>query len=84
MENTGMFRRIDSLGRFVLPKELRKTLNINQDDCLQIFLDGDSIVLRKNELKCIICNAEETTEEPLVAFNNKKICKKCLQEIKSL
>lgn len=84
MENTGMFRRIDSLGRFVLPKELRKTLNINQDDCLQIFLDGDAIVLRKNELKCIICNAEESAEDPLVVFNNKKICKKCLQELKNL
>ncbi|MDE6730096.1 MAG: AbrB/MazE/SpoVT family DNA-binding domain-containing protein [Oscillospiraceae bacterium] len=85
MENTGIFRRVDGLGRFVLPKELRKTLNINQNDCLQIFLEGDSVVLRKTEQKCAICNKKETENETfLTVDDNKKICKECLQKIKSL
>lgn len=85
MENTGMFRRIDALGRFVLPKELRRTLNINQNDCLQIFLqDDDSIVLRKVQQTCVICNKAENEEEPFQKLNNKKICDECLQKIKNL
>ena len=84
MENTGMFRKVDSLGRFVLPKELRKTLNINQDDCLQIFLEGDSVILRKSEQKCVICNKTENDSESFLTLDNKKICKECLQKIKSL
>lgn len=78
MRSTGIFRRIDSLGRFVLPKELRKTLGIGQDDYLQIFLDGDSIILRKSQLSCVLCGS---TEE-LTDFHDKKICRRCLEEIK--
>ncbi|MDE7121709.1 MAG: AbrB/MazE/SpoVT family DNA-binding domain-containing protein [Oscillospiraceae bacterium] len=84
MENTGIFRRVDGLGRFVLPKELRKTLNINQNDCLQIFLEGDSVVLRKTEQKCAICNKTENESELFITLGNKKICQECLQKIKSL
>lgn len=84
MKGTGIFRRIDSLGRFVLPKELRRTLNINQDDYLQIFLEGDTIVLRKNQQKCIICDTEETAQEILSDFHGKKICKNCIKELKNV
>ncbi|MBD5143846.1 MAG: AbrB/MazE/SpoVT family DNA-binding domain-containing protein [Ruminococcus sp.] len=84
MKGTGIFRRIDSLGRFVLPKELRKTLDINQDDYLQIFLEGDTIILRKNQQKCVICDAEETAQEVLSEFHGKKICKNCMRELKNM
>ncbi|MDE5792400.1 MAG: AbrB/MazE/SpoVT family DNA-binding domain-containing protein [Oscillospiraceae bacterium] len=84
MKGTGIFRRIDSLGRFVLPKEMRKTLNINQDDYLQIFLEGDNIILRKSQQKCIICDVEETIQEPFREFHGKKICKNCLETLKNL
>ena len=78
MRSTGIFRRIDSLGRFVLPKELRKSLDINQNDYLQIFLEGDSIILRKSQLSCVLCgSADELTD-----FHDKKICRKCLAELK--
>ena len=55
MKSTGIFRRIDSLGRFVLPKELRKSFDINQNDYFQIYLDGDTIILKKSQLSCVLC-----------------------------
>ena len=79
MKSTGIFRRIDSLGRFVLPKELRKSLAIEQNDYLQIFLDGDSIVLRKSQISCVLCGKTEA----LTDFRDKKICRSCLTELKA-
>lgn len=77
MRSTGIFRRIDSLGRFVLPKELRKSLDINQNDYLQIFLDGDAIILKKSQLSCIICGSHEQLQD----FHDKKICEACIAEL---
>lgn len=74
MHSTGIFRRIDSLGRFVLPKELRKSLDINENDYLQIFMDGDAIILRKSQLNCILCGEREM----LIDYRDKKICRKCI------
>ena len=80
MRSTGIFRRIDSLGRFVLPKELRKSLDIHQNDYLQIFLDGDTIVLRKSQLSCVLCGGSED----LMDYRDKKICRKCLAELSEI
>ena len=80
MKSTGIFRRIDSLGRFVLPKELRKSLDINQDDYLQIFLEGDTIVLKKSQLNCTLCGSSED----LVDYREKKICRACLNDLTRL
>ena len=80
MRSTGIFRRIDSLGRFVLPKELRKSLDINQNDYLQIFLDGDSIILKKSQLSCVLCGQTDD----LADYRDKKICRACLKELASL
>jgi transcriptional pleiotropic regulator of transition state genes len=79
MHSTGIFRRIDSLGRFVLPKELRNSLGIEQNDYLQIFLENDSIILRKSELGCAFCGGSEE----LADFHDKKICTKCIAELKN-
>ncbi|MBE6851464.1 MAG: AbrB/MazE/SpoVT family DNA-binding domain-containing protein [Ruminococcus sp.] len=77
MQSTGIFRRIDSLGRFVLPKEIRKNLDINQNDYLQIFTDGDSIILKKSQLCCILCgNTEDLTDH-----HDKKVCQRCINEL---
>jgi len=78
MHSTGIFRRVDSLGRFVLPKELRKSLDIKQNDYLQIFLEGDTIVLRKNQDICAFCGASEN----LADFHGKHICAGCIEELK--
>jgi len=80
MKSTGIFRRIDSLGRFVLPKELRKSLDINQNDYLHIFLEGDTILLKKSQLSCTLCGGTDD----LVDYCDKKICRNCLKELKNL
>lgn len=80
MKSTGIFRRIDTLGRFVLPKELRKSLDINQNDYLQIFLDGDTIILKKSQLSCTLCGSSDD----LADFRDKKICRNCLNELSKL
>ncbi len=80
MKSTGIFRRIDTLGRFVLPKELRKSLDINQNDYLQIFLEGDTIILKKSQLSCVLCG----NTDDLVDYRDKKICRNCLNELSKL
>ena len=51
MKKTGIFRRIDDLGRVVIPKEVRRNLGINEDDMLEIFVDDDSVTFRKADVK---------------------------------
>ncbi|AZJ24451.1 AbrB family transcriptional regulator [Bacillus thuringiensis] len=47
MKSTGIVRKIDELGRVVIPKETRRTLNIHEKDPLEIFVEGDAIILQK-------------------------------------
>lgn len=77
MKSTGIVRKVDELGRVVLPKELRSTLHIEQKDPLEIYVEGDMIILRKYEPACIFCgNASD-----VVSFKDKKICKDCIAEM---
>lgn len=78
MKATGIVRNVDPLGRIVLPKELRGTLDIQENDALEIFVDGDAIVLKKYQPGCIFCN--ETVG--VIIFKDKKICPECLSNIK--
>ncbi|MCY6372428.1 AbrB/MazE/SpoVT family DNA-binding domain-containing protein [Clostridium ganghwense] len=79
MKATGIVRKVDQLGRIVLPKELRKTLNIKENQTgLEIFVEGQDIILRKYEAACVFCG--EASE--LVNYKGKNICKKCLEELK--
>ena len=60
MKSTGVVRRIDDLGRIVLPIEIRKNLNIENRDAVEIFIDEDKVVLKKYEPACIFCdNADD-------------------------
>lgn len=80
MKSTGMVRPVDELGRIVLPKELRRSLSINPRDSVEIFTDGDRIVLQKYEPACIFCgNADH-----IVYYEGKRICSDCLAKIKSI
>ncbi len=80
MKSTGMVRPVDELGRIVLPKELRRSLSINPRDSVEIFTDGDRIVLQKYEPACIFCgNADH-----VVYYEGKRICSDCLAKIKSI
>ena len=80
MKTTGMIRQLDALGRVVLPIELRRTLDINTRDMLEILVEGDSIILRKYEPNCLFCGSSSG----LTPYKDKQICKRCLSEIKSL
>ena len=80
MKSTGIVRPIDSLGRVVLPIELRKTLNLNNKDLLEIFLDDDSIILKKCQKSCIFCKSKKE----LSGFSGKYICEKCLKNVKDM
>ncbi len=80
MKATGIVRPVDPLGRVVIPVELRRNLNIKTDDALEIFVDGEFIMLKKYEPACIFCgNAKD-----VVNVRGKNICKNCLEEIKTL
>ena len=80
MKSTGVTRQIDELGRFVLPVEIRRALNINLKDYLEIHVENDSIVLRKFQPSCLFCGNTEDN----VLFDNKRICRTCLNKLKEL
>ncbi len=79
MKSTGIVRKVDELGRIVVPMELRKTMDIKEKDPIEIFTDGDSIILRKFSDSCIFCG----NNEDAVRFEGKIICKGCLSKLKS-
>lgn len=79
MKSTGMVRKIDQLGRVVLPIELRKTLNLKTDDVLEIFTEGNKLVLKKYEPGCILCGEIQS----LKTVHEKNMCQKCLDTIKT-
>jgi transcriptional pleiotropic regulator of transition state genes len=77
MKSTGIVRRIDNMGRVVLPKELRRTMHFREDEPLEIYVEGDTIILKRYKESCIICGEQEQTV--LVEVKNKKVCKHCLE-----
>ncbi len=79
MKSTGIVRKIDSVGRFVVPIELRNVLELSNNDSIEIFTDEDKIILKKYQPACIFCgNADNITY-----FKGKLICKDCLEELKN-
>ncbi len=80
MKSTGIVRRVDELGRIVLPIELRRTLGITERDSLEIYVDGSSIILKKYQPACIFCN----DAADVVTYKGKNICPKCLKELKEV
>ena len=78
MKSTGIVRKVDELGRVVIPIELRRTLDIAENDALEIYVDGDKIILRKYEPACIFCGNADNIRK----FHEKNICADCLQELR--
>lgn len=77
MKSTGIVRKVDELGRIVLPIELRRNLGIEEKDALEIYVEGASVILRKYQPSCIFCdNADD-----VVNFRGKNICRSCLKEL---
>ena len=77
MKSTGILRNIDNMGRLVLPIELRKLLKLEIRDPVEIFTEGNQIILRKYAPSCTFC---QNTED-LVSFKGQNICAKCLQKL---
>lgn len=85
MRYAGIARPVDSLGRIVLPKELRCTMDINskigakKGDYLDIYVDGDMIILKKRRTSCVFCGSSEN----IVSYKGKAVCGQCAEEFKS-
>jgi len=80
MKSTGIVRKIDDLGRIVLPKELRKVLDIEERDPLEIFVDGSTVMLQKYQPSCVFCgNAGD-----IRPFKGKNVCTDCISEFTAI
>ena len=77
MKSTGIVRKVDELGRIVLPIELRNTLGISPRDAVEIYSEGDTIVLKKFENHCTFCNSTKGLHE----YKGKQICTRCKNEM---
>jgi len=80
MKSTGIVRKVDELGRVVIPIELRRTLSIGEKDALEIFVEGDTIILKKYEPACIFCGQAKGVRN----IRGKNICPDCIEEMKKL
>ncbi len=79
MKATGIVRKIDALGRIVLPKELRDKMYIQESDPLEIFVEEDAIIIKKYASMCVFCGKQE---DDLVMFSGRTVCPACIAEIK--
>lgn len=77
MKPTGIVRKVDELGRIVLPVEFRRALDIAERDEVEIFLHEDEIVISKYEFSCIFCSGSHN----LVSYRGKHICVDCIQNL---
>lgn len=76
MKSTGIVRKVDELGRIVIPMELRRTLDIAEKDPLEIYVQGDQIILRKYSTSCIFCGSDED----IFHFKGKVMCTSCSRD----
>ena len=74
MKSTGITRKVDELGRIVLPIELRRTLGINEHDEMEIYIENDHVVLRKYQNNCVFCSSTQN----LVQYKGRCVCTKCI------
>ena len=79
MKSTGIVRKVDELGRVVIPIELRRTLGIDLKDALEIYVDEDKIILKKYEPACIFCGSANNIQH----FHNKLVCRECAMALSS-
>ena len=80
MKSTGVVRKVDELGRIVLPAEIRQSLEIQVKDPLEFFVDGERIILKKYQPGCIFCGSMEK----VTTFEGKNLCAACIRKLKTL
>lgn len=79
MKPTGIVRKVDDLGRIVLPIELRRTLDIAERDELEIYLEDDKVIMRKYEPSCVFC----ASTRGLMEYRGKNVCAQCIRAMKA-
>jgi len=77
MKSTGIVRKVDNLGRVVLPIELRRLMDIDKKNAIEIFVDGDHVILKKYHPACFLCDDAKDVQ----LFKGKNICKNCVDEL---
>ena len=77
MKSTGIVRKVEELGRIVLPIEMRRTLDIGEKDSLEILIDGETVVLKKYSPACIFCGSAKNNFD----YKGKRICRDCLSNL---
>lgn len=80
MKSTGVVRKVDELGRIVLPISIRQTMDIGEKDALEIFTEDNKIILQKYQPSCTFCS----NADKIIYFCGKRICEDCLNKIKTL
>lgn len=80
MKSTGIVRKVDELGRIVLPIELRRNLDINEKDALEIFVDDDKVILKKYEPTDIFTGSMDD----LIDYKGKKVSVQSIKELAKL
>ena len=80
MKTTGIVRQVDGLGRVVLPIELRRSLDIQERDEVEIFLEGDRVILKKHETACVFCGGSRGISE----YKGKIVCRECVKNLCNL
>lgn len=80
MKSIGILRRVDELGRVVIPIDIRTQLGIKERDALEVYIENSAIVLKKHEKKCVFCESANN----LTDYKNQPICKKCLNNISKM
>lgn len=81
MKSLGIVRRIDHVGRIVLPMELRRKFDLKDDETsMEIFVEDDKIILKKYEPACVFCNSADN----VVDYENKKVCRNCIEKLNEL
>lgn len=80
MKSTGIVRKVDELGRIVLPIEMRRTLDIAEKDTLEIYVEGDSIILRKFQAACVFCDSAKD----IINFKGRNVSSECIGKLKNM
>lgn len=80
MKTPGMIRKVDELGRIVIPHEIRKALDIRSNDNLELTIEGDCLILHKFDASCIFCGGKEL----LSVYREKYLCAACLQNLRKV
>lgn len=80
MKPIGVVRKVDQLGRIVLPKSLRRRYEMNEGDPVEILVQGDHIILEKYKPKCVFCTSDDQVGE----FKGRHVCRACMEEIQAI